>query len=60
MTKKDYEAIARAFRNARREMPRNKGILLVQQILGSELRANNPKFNFCRFHAACIPTEILK
>lgn len=53
MTRKDYERIAKAVRQAYAKRLDNKDVAIVAQCLAYELALDNPRFDALKFRNAC-------
>lgn len=57
MTRKDFNLIAQAIRDARSAFPGSDALTLLTQLLAQRLATINPAFNHARFLDACQPKE---
>lgn len=56
MTKKNYVAIARIFKEAKKKAKNPDEIEWIQELLADYFRQDNPRFNKQTFDNACDPT----
>ena len=53
MTRKDYELIAKVFKNAQELTTERAGVGVTAYLLANELAQDNPRFDRARFLSAC-------